>query len=58
MVSFGAVFFPSGACVTANCGVAILEYHTVVIFLVISVILAVHCVFADVDAVLKVSCFF
>ena len=52
MVSIGAIFFPSGACVTANCGVAILKHKAFVYFLVISVPLAGHCVFAHIDAVL------
>ena len=58
IVSVGAIFFSGGAGVAANCLVAILVKHTVVSFLVISVILAIHCVFADIDAVLKVCCFF
>ena len=52
MVSFGAVFFPSGTCVTANQGLTILVENAMVIFLVISVPLTGRCVFAHIDAVL------
>ena len=52
MVSIGANYWSSGACVTAFVGFAILKHNAVVIFLVISVPLAAHCVFADIDAVL------
>ena len=51
MVSFGAILWTRGTCVTANCGVAIFVQNTVIILFVVSVPLAANCVSAVIDAV-------